>query len=191
HGVPLKKIALLDPNLGKTARLYFKKIFSDNYTCILTTSRALVPLMAESFSVPESRIKVWGQPRNDGIFEKKDRQEILKKIYGELPEYRKTVLYAPTFRDYGAVRLFPFEDVDREPLEGFMEEQKMILCSPTHIAEKSAADSYRGRRVQFLGEEQADDVTGILDMFDGLITDYSSIYTAYPLTVNPVLFLPY
>ena len=191
HGVPLKKIALLDPNLGKTARLYFKKIFSDNYTCILTTSRALVPLMAESFSVPESRIKVWGQPRNDGMFEKKNRQEILRKIYGELPEYRKTVLYAPTFRDYGSVRLFPFEDFDRERLEDFLEEQKMILFIRTHIAEKSAADSYLGKRIRFLGEGQADDVTGMLDIFDCLITDYSSIYIDYLLTGNPMIFLPY
>ena len=147
--------------------------------------------MAESFSVPESRIKVWGQPRNDGIFEKKDRQEILKKIYGELPEYRKTVLYAPTFRDYGAVRLFPFEDFDRERLEDFLEEQKMILFIRTHIAEKSAADSYLGKRIRFLGEEQADDVTGMLDIFDCLITDYSSIYIDYLLTGNPMIFLPY
>ena len=191
HGVPLKKIALLDPNLGKISRLYFKKIFSDNYTCILTTSRALVPLMAESFSVPESRIKVWGQPRNDGMFEKKDRQEILKEIYGDLPEYRKTVLYAPTFRDYGAVRLFPFADFDRERMEDFLEEQKMILFIRTHIAEKSAADSYLGKRIRFLGEEQADDVTGMLDIFDCLITDYSSIYIDYLLTGNPMIFLPY
>ena len=49
HGVPLKKIALLDPNLKKAARIYFKKIFSENYTCILTTSHELIPLMARSF----------------------------------------------------------------------------------------------------------------------------------------------
>ena len=28
HGVPLKKIALMDPNLKKMSRIYFKKIFS-------------------------------------------------------------------------------------------------------------------------------------------------------------------
>lgn len=70
HGVPLKKIALLDPNLKKAARIYFKKIFSENYTCILTTSHELIPLMARSFAVSEDKIKVWGQPRNDGLFQK-------------------------------------------------------------------------------------------------------------------------
>lgn len=191
HGVPLKKIALLDQNLSTMARIYFRKIFSENYTCVLTTSRALVPLMAESFSVPEKKIKVWGQPRNDGIFRKKDRQKFLGEIYGELPEYRRAVLYAPTFRDYGAVKLFPFSDFDKERLENFLEKEKMILFLRTHIAERGAADAYLGRRVLFLGEEQAEDITGMLDVFDCLITDYSSIYIDYLLTGHPVVFLPY
>ena len=42
-----------------------------------------------------------------------------------------------------------------------------------------------------MGEEQAEDVTGMLDIFDCLITDYSSIYIDYLLTGNPVIFLPY
>ena len=67
----------------------------------------------------------------------------------------------------------------------------MILFIRTHIAEKSAADSYLGKRIRFLGEEQADDVTGMLDIFDCLITDYSSIYIDYLLTGNPMIFLPY
>ena len=31
HGVPLKKIALMDPNLNKWSRLYFKKIFNSSH----------------------------------------------------------------------------------------------------------------------------------------------------------------
>ena len=94
HGVPLKKIALLDPNLKKAARIYFKKIFSENYTCILTTSHELIPLMARSFAVSEDKIKVWGQPRNDGLFQKNDCREILGQLFPDLPEYTTTVLYA-------------------------------------------------------------------------------------------------
>lgn len=191
HGVPLKKIALMDPNLKKGAKLYFKKIFSDNYTCIVTTSHALIPVMAKSFCVPEERIKVWGQPRNDQIFSETDRTEYLKKIYGDLPEYKKAVLYAPTFRDYGETRLFPFEDFDRKELEEFLEQEKMILFLRTHIKEKAAAAPYLTERVRYLGEEEAEDVTGVLGIFDLLITDYSSIYIDYLLTGHPLLFLPY
>ena len=191
HGVPLKKIALLDPNLKKAARIYFKKIFSDNYTCVLTTSHALIPLMARSFAISEDRIKVWGQPRNDGMFQANDRTEILQQIYPDLPEYSQAVLYAPTFRDYGQVQLFPFEDFDLEQMEHFLEEKKMLLFIRTHVAEQGSAAPYLGKRIRFLGNEQAEDVTGILNIFDCLITDYSSIYIDYLLTGKPMIFLPY
>ena len=191
HGVPLKKIALLDPNLKKAARIYFKKIFSENYTCILTTSHELIPLMARSFAVSEDKIKVWGQPRNDGLFQKNDCREILGQLFPDLPEYTKTVLYAPTFRDYGQVQLFPFKDFDQEQLEAFLEEKNMLLFIRTHVAEQGSAAPYLGTRIRFLGNEQAEDVTGILNIFDCLITDYSSIYIDYLLTDKPMIFLPY
>lgn len=191
HGVPLKKIALLDPNLKKAARIYFKKIFSENYTCILTTSHELIPLVARSFAVSEDKIKVWGQPRNDGLFQKNDCHEILGQLFPDLPEYTKTVLYAPTFRDYGQVQLFPFKDFDQKQLEAFLEEKNMLLFIRTHVAEQGSAAPYLGKRIRFLGNEQAEDVTGILNIFDCLITDYSSIYIDYLLTDKPMIFLPY
>ena len=191
HGVPLKKIALLDPNLKKAARIYFKKIFSENYTCILTTSHELIPLMARSFAVSEDKIKVWGQPRNDGLFQKNDCHEILGQLFPDLPEYTKTVLYAPTFRDYGQVQLFPFKDFDQKQLEAFLEEKNMLLFIRTHVAEQGSTAPYLGKRIRFLGNEQAEDVTGILNIFDCLITDYSSIYIDYLLTDKPMIFLPY
>lgn len=191
HGVPLKKIALLDPNLKKAARIYFKKIFSENYTCILTTSHELIPLMARSFAVSEDKIKVWGQPRNDGLFQKNDCREILGQLFPDLPEYTKTVLYAPTFRDYGQVQLFPFKDFDQKQLEAFLDEKNMLLFIRTHVAEQGSAAPYLGKRIRFLGNEQAEDLTGILNIFDCLITDYSSIYIDYLLTDKPMIFLPY
>lgn len=191
HGVPLKKIALLDPNLKKAARIYFKKIFSENYTCILTTSHELILLMARSFAVSEDKIKVWGQPRNDGLFQKNDCREILGQLFPDLPEYTKTVLYAPTFRDYGQVQLFPFKDFDQKQLEAFLDEKNMLLFIRTHVAEQGSAAPYLGKRIRFLGNEQAEDVTGILNIFDCLITDYSSIYIDYLLTDKPMIFLPY
>lgn len=191
HGVPLKKIALLDPNLQKSAKVYFRKIFSENYSCILTTSQALVPLMAKSFDVPESMVKVWGQPRTDGLFRQMDGRAWLKGIFGDLPEYRAAVLYAPTFRDYGRVQLFPFEDFDGERLKEFLEKERILLFLRTHIDEKGSANLYLSDRVRYLGNREAEDVTGFLKAFDCLITDYSSIYVDYLLTDRPLIFLPY
>ncbi|MDC7287675.1 CDP-glycerol glycerophosphotransferase family protein [Blautia schinkii] len=191
HGVPLKQIALSDPNLKKAARIYFHKIFTENYTYILTTSSTLVPVMAKSFDVPESMVRVWGQPRNDRIFMPNDREKTLEAIYGKLPEYDKAVLYAPTYRDGGATKLFPFPDYDKTSLNEFLEKEKILLFLRTHISEKTAAGEYLSERIRFLGNEEAEDATDILNVFDLLVTDYSSIYIDYLLTEKPLIFLPY
>lgn len=191
HGIPLKKIALLDPNLGRLSRICFHKIFTENYTFILTCSRALIPVMAKSFDVPENMIKVWGQPRNDMFFVPKDREQILDRIYGALPEYKKVILYAPTFRDYGTTELFPFPDYEKEKLEAFLEKEKILIFVRTHISEQGNAEKYLSDRIRYLGNEEAEDVAEILNIFDMLITDYSSIYIDYLLLQRPMIFLPY
>ena len=191
HGIPLKKIALMDPNLGKMARVYFRKIFTENYTWILTCSKALIPIMAESFAIEQEKIKVWGQPRNDMLFKENAAKEILKKIYPDLPEYRGIILYAPTFRDYASTELFPFEDYDKDKLEAFLEKEKLLICLRTHISEKGTAEKYLSERVVYLGNEQMEDIMEILNIFDLLITDYSSIYIDYLILNRPMIFLPY
>ena len=83
-----------------------------------------------------------GQPRNDGMFQPNDPALILSGIYPDIPEFERTVLYAPTFRDYGQVRLFPFDDFDLNRMEAFLEEHKMLLFIRTHIAEQGSAAPY-------------------------------------------------
>ena len=85
----------------------------------------------------------------------------------------------------------PRKAFDQEQLEAFLEEKNMLLFIRTHVAEQGSAAPYLGKRIRFLGNEQAEDVTGILNIFDCLITDYSSIYIDYLLTDKPMIFLPY
>lgn len=191
HGIPLKKIALMDPNLSVLSRFYFKKIFTENYTFILTSSRHLIPVMAESFNISRKKIKVWGQPRNDMLFVKKDRTEILKKLYPDIPYCKKIILYAPTFRDYGVTKLFPFEDYDKKLLEEFLEKEDAVIFIRTHISEQGNALSYLSERVRYMGNELVEDIMEIINIFDVLITDYSSIYIDYLILNKPVIFLPY
>ena len=61
----------------------------------------------------------------------------------------------------------------------------------THVQEKSSANVYLSSRIRYLGVEDAEDITGLLGIFDLLVTDYSSIYIDYLLTGKPMIFLPY
>lgn len=191
HGVPLKKIALLDPNLNRIARIFFRSFFSKNYSHIVTTSNRLKQIMMKSFAVPEAVIKVWGQPRNDGIFQKKDRKQILSRLYNKLPNYEKAILYAPTFRDKSKTILFPFKDFSIEEANLFLEKNQCILFIRTHVNDKSEITLKHHPRIFFMNSDIVDDVTDVLNIFDLLITDYCSIYIDFLLTRHPILFLPY
>lgn len=207
HGVPLKKIGMEQENLSQFTKIYYKYLFADNYDTVVTTSEALVPIMSKSFLVEEERIGVWGQPRNDRLFQIQDAQKQMKQLFpGEvLPEFEHLLLYAPTFRDHGTTRLFPFSEFEMagskrdaaiEKLQNFLEEKKSILCIRMHLYEEEGYEwlkilDHPGSRVRFLNEDRVEDVMDVLASMDLLITDYSSIYIDYLLLERPIIFLPY
>lgn len=190
HGIPLKKIALMENKVSKLKKHYFNKIFSQNYSYILTTSKNLTPIMKESFNVEDEIIKVWGQPRNDCLFNNVNKDR-LSDLFINLPEYEKLILYAPTYRDNKETRMFPFEDYNKNELERFLEESKTIIFIRTHLSESASVNKYLGKRVLLLNENIIEDIMEILNVFDVLITDYSSIYIDFLLLNKPLLFLPY
>lgn len=191
HAVPIKKQALMENNLNVLARLYFKYLFSSNYTYVLTTSEKLTGIMAEMFGIEKDKVKVWGQPRNDTIFRENNREEILSSLYGELPVYKKIILYAPTYRDNTETVFFPFADYEAEGLEAFLEENDIIIFIRCHQSEANRNKMNLGNRVRLMNQDKVVDIMEIINIFDMLITDYSSIYVDYLLTEKPIMFLPY
>ena len=173
HGVPLKKIGMEQENLGWMTKLYYKYLFADNYEAVVTTSEELIPVMSRSFLVEQERVKVWGQPRNDKLFEKINVREQMQKIFQKekLPEFDSLLLYAPTFRDDGETRLFPFEEFHGEnrgraveQLQNFLEKNQCIMCIRMHLYEKEGYDWLKaldrpGSRIRFLNEDRIEAVS--------------------------------
>ena len=97
HGVPLKKIVLLENHLNWLKKLYVKVFFSRRYTAIATTSINMLETYAASFGVPDNVVKVLGQPRNDLLsFDNKAQfNNVFPNIRG------RKILYAPTYREWG------------------------------------------------------------------------------------------
>ena len=192
HGVPLKTIALADRSEHPLQRLYFQKIFSENYTDVAATSPAVSRVMQRSLGVTEEKMRIWGQPRCDVLRAPFDRAVFLRRMYPDLGfQPAKVILYAPTFRSDGPVRLFPFDDFDSAALETFLEREGILLCVRMHPAEETAEPLPPTSHLRYLNEEKLEDICEGLAAFDLLITDYSSIYIDYLLLDRPMIFLPY
>lgn len=192
HGVPLKKIALLENNYPFFKKVLFKLFFSINYSSIVTTSEALVPIMAESFGVSEKKIKVLGQPRNDLLWENNDREEVLSNIHtGPLPSFKKIILYVPTYRDTTETILFPFNDFNIETIDSFLSENNILMVIKTHKSSQLNINLNSVKRIFVMNNNKYEDIMQIVNIFDLVITDYSSIFFDYLLLNRPLLFLPY
>jgi len=146
--------------------------------------------MKNSFGVNENKIKVWGQPRNDVLF-KGQNKKIIQSSYPDINKYERIILYAPTYREYKDTMLFPFDDYSKNQLNMFLQDKKAIIFIKTHIDETANTSKYIDDRVRLLDEDMVDDIMVVLNTFDVLITDYSSIYIDYLLLERPMIFLPY
>lgn len=192
HGVPLKKIVLQEEKKWNPAKIYFKYIFTNNYHSVLTSSENMVDIMADSFGIKKSQVKVWGQPRMDALLDPIDRNKYLENaLKEELPDYDKVLLYAPTHRDGKKSKLFPFADFNIQDFEDFLERNKILLCIRMHLSEADDSDAASSKWIKQLDNSKVEEVNDVLSIFDMLITDYSSIYIDYLLLNRPILFLAY
>ena len=187
HGIPLKKIGVLDKSFDDSDK---KKYAADSrrYDMVISCSQIEKKNLAKCFSIDPSRIKITGLPRNDTLF--KDQDFHLKKKYSFLDS--KIILHAPTFRDNGqGVNFFPFEDINVDAINQFLIDQDAYLLLRGHINEVGDKGILHNNRIISANQDKFEDVMELLKFVDVLITDYSSIYIDFLLLNRPVVFLPY
>ena len=85
---------------GRNAKLADVFSMHRNYTYILTSSRVCAPNFAEAFGYDDKHMKVMTLPRVDKLTDWSFKEDYLRRIYDEYPEFRekKVVVYAPTLR---------------------------------------------------------------------------------------------
>lgn len=195
HGIPLKKIGIMGySGINKIRVALTLKMFSANYSLFSSTSKHLNEIYSKSFLIDSSVIKVMGQPRNDKLFgQPKDLNNFIQNI----PEYKKIILYAPTWRAgiYGKywigedTQFFPFSDFSLEKLEEFLDKNKYLLLLRPHHLQK--IDITKSKWIRTITSDECEEIMDVMSHFDLLITDYSSIYFDFLLLNKPVIFLPY
>jgi CDP-glycerol glycerophosphotransferase (TagB/SpsB family) len=135
------------------------------------------------------KIEVTGYPRNDIIINPNLYAKHLlfeQKIIESL-DTKKTILYAPTFRDTNRFdRKTPLE---WERLNDLLKKNDTTFLIKLHRHDYSMAMKEKFSHVRVLDNES--DMYPLFSKVDLLITDYSSIFFDFLLTDKPVLFYPY
>lgn len=192
HGVPLKRIGLCENNVNSLRKIYIRLYHARNNTWFSTPSSNLIDVYSKSLGIKKEKIITLGQPRNDMLFQKNDFCKWLTSKNIKVQEYKKIILYAPTFRDGKFVKLFPFSDFDFNSLDKWLTDNQYVIIIRLHQSDRTdISDFLNSKRVLSFDYTLVDDIMEILSFFDLLITDYSSIYIDYLLLNKPVVFLPY
>ena len=189
HGTPVKKLGILDSsNKDANIKKFLKE--SERYTAFISSSKATSWALAACFGMDARKIYVTGQPRNDILFKENDRDKILNALYPDIPPYDHIILYAPTWREKENARFFPFDDIDWQFFESFLEKNKIVIFLRGHINDNIdyIKDS---SRILCMNQDKVEDVQDVLNIFDLLITDYSSIYIDFLLLNRPIIYIPY
>lgn len=190
HGIPIKKLVKLDKKYKEKNKKGFVKRETSNYTYVTVSSDIERYVIASCFGMEIEDVKVTGIPRNDYLIKNRKPKKVDNYLYKN-----KIILYAPTFRDEGKTRFFPFEDYDIQKINNFLERNNAYLLLRGHATDNIFRNSklnYKTTdRIKIANQKQYEDVQDLLPYVDILITDFSSIYFDYLLLNKPIIFIPY
>ena len=199
HGIPIKKVGIYCYrfSLKKIGLIFQQLLFRPFVTAYITSSSKLIEIMSKSFLVPKKKILILGQPRNDFLLIKQSKNLLFQKYKNLKYDLNtKIVLYAPTWRNskYGTsmhneTKYFPFDDINYNDFNEFLKENNIIFFLRPHPLETLNLQDYSN--IKILGVDICSNINDILNLFDLLITDYSSIFIDYLLLNLPIILLPY
>ena len=135
------------------------------------------------------KIEVTGYPRNDIISNPNLYRKYLmfeQNIIHSLST-KKTILYAPTFRDTD--RFERETPIEWERLNNLLKKNDTTFLIKLHRHDYSMIMKENYSHIRVLNNES--DMYPLFSKVDLLITDYSSIFFDFLLTDKPVLFYPY
>ena len=190
HGTHFKAIVFNERRLPKSKWIYYQ-MMRLNFSAYLVTSRALLETYRRAYRCRTEQLAIMGEPRHDRIFA--PDLSVMHRHFGEAVSQERNVLYAPTWRPDGAVRLFPFEDTDWDALAVFLEQNRINIFLRLHPSFQEDITEYtrRSSRIKILDNTTVEEISEVMGFFNLLITDYSSIFISFLLLDRPVMFLPY
>ncbi len=195
HGTPLKRIGfdIQRPQFA-SGTAYFGHLSQDvaKWDLLLSQNAFSTPILRRAFKF-DGEICEYGYPRNDVLCRGGSAAaaaQVRRKL--GLPDGKRVVLYAPTWRDnqFYASGKYRFDlRLDLEKAWRTLGDDYLILVRGHHHL---ADDVPAGMRPGFaLNVTDYPDISELFLISDVLITDYSSVMFDFASTGRPILFFTY
>ncbi|MFG2295924.1 CDP-glycerol glycerophosphotransferase family protein [Streptomyces sp. NPDC048603] len=193
HGTPLKQIGLdyIHDYYTSPAVLEALEHDSAQWTLLASPSSFATPVLTRALGFKGEVLEV-GSPRTDVLVERdEERAAEVRRRLG-VPEGKKIVLYAPTWRENregwsGGYKLDLRIDLDAARRE--LGEDHVLLVRGHYRVGEQVRDAVRDGFVKDVSRWP--DTTDLLLVADVLISDYSSVLCDFALTDKPILLFTY
>ncbi|GAA4908253.1 CDP-glycerol glycerophosphotransferase [Stackebrandtia albiflava] len=193
HGIGFKRVGFDIESVQFSNKAYLRKVAQEtpNWSFLISPNAFSTEILRRAFRYEGEIIEI-GSPRNDLLISG-DRAELSRRLKDDLgiPQDRKLILYAPTWRDneYHRVGQYKFDmrlDVSRFPARLKEEYALLVRRHPNTI------DDLLGYGNGFVYDvANHPDVRQLLAAADVLISDYSTISLDFANTGRPIIFYTY
>jgi len=194
HGTPLKKLVFDMEDVTTASPLYKEQFYiqTRSWDYLVAPNRFSEDVFRHAFMYDGKMLET-GYPRNDILY-CKDMEKRMREVKEELhlPQDKKIILYAPTWRDdefYGHAKYKFTLQLDLAKMQKELGDEYIILLR-THyfIADVLDLSEYEGFAYNL---SKYDDIARLYLISDVLITDYSSVFFDYANLRRPMLFFTY
>ena len=194
HGTPLKKLVFDLEDINSATPRYKNQVYKQSraWDYLIAPNQYSSDIFRRCFMYKKGMLET-GYPRND-ILHDENRDAIAQMVKSKLgiPKDKKTILYAPTWRDdefYTKGRYKFTLKLDLQLLKEKLGNDYVILLR-THYFIADALD-VTGLEDFAYNLSKYDDISELYLISDILITDYSSVFFDYANLRRPMLFFTY
>lgn len=194
HGTPLKKLVFDMEDVTTASPLYKEQFYiqTRSWDYLVAPNQFSEDIFRRAFMYDGQMLET-GYPRNDILY-REGKEQLMREIKAELgiPDDKKVILYAPTWRDdefYGHAQYKFTLKLDLEQMKRELgEEYVVILRTHYFIADFLDLSQYEGFAWNL---SKYDDIARLYLISDILVTDYSSVFFDYANLRRPMLFFTY
>ena len=194
HGTPLKRLAFDQEEVTAASPTYKAQFYRQKkeWDYLIAPNKFSSDIFKSCFMYDGNMLET-GYPRND-LLSAKNRDEIALNLKKKLhiPLDKKTILYAPTWRDdeyYGNGRYKFKLKLDLDLLKKELGDEYVVILRTHHYIADNLDVS--GLEDFAYNLSKYDDITEIYLISDICITDYSSVFFDFANLKRPLLFYTY
>jgi CDP-glycerol glycerophosphotransferase len=200
HGTPLKRlrydIVTTNPTNHQTNALLENDKDMMRYDYLISPSHFATKAFTSAFNLKalgkEKIVIETGYPRNDVLINTTDEDYSRLREKYDIPNDKKVILYAPTWRDDQHVAGKGYEytmPVDFDYLQKELSDEYVLLFRAHNLVANQFDFSKYDGFIKDVSKE--DDINDLYIVSDILMTDYSSVFFDYANLKRPIIFYMY